>query len=262
MKKIAVVGLGLIGGSIFKALLDKGFEVVGISASQAGADNITDDLNALKDCELVFVCSAMNKTLEVLDKLESILSPDTIVTDVCSLKRFVYQKQRPYKFIPSHPMAGTEHSGFENSFKKLFEGAKWGVTPLKETEKADSEKLVAIIKTLGAEPVFCTPEEHDEAVAMISHMPMLVAQALFKATKNNPLAQKLASSGFRDMTRLAMSNTQMAQDMINLNADNIQKAILGLYSSVGGLLEKDYKTQIEEIKQLREKMYVDGKNVL
>lgn len=255
--KIGVVGLGLIGGSIFKALSEF-HEVIGISNSQKNSqDNITDDLNALKDCEIVFVATHMNKTIKILDELNEILSEDTIVADVCSLKEFVCQKEYKFNFIPTHPMAGTEKTGFENSFKELFQGAKWVIC-----KKQCPENLKKVIKQTGAEIIFASPKEHDEAVALISHMPMVISQALFKSVQNNPLALHLASSGFRDMTRLALSSDEMASDMVNMNYQNIQNSILKLYASVGDLIKNDYKHEICEIKQQRLKMYKDGKNIL
>lgn len=245
--RIGVIGLGLIGGSIFKDLRKLGYDVVGVSNSQSG-DGIYKDYEVLKNCELVFVCSAMNKALEILDKLEEVLSPDTIVTDVCSLKRFVSKKSRPYKFIPSHPMAGTEHQGFENSFEGLFKGAKWVITPV----FGNDERLLEIIKQLGAKPVITTPEKHDEAVALISHMPMVISQAIFKNAADNELALEIAASGFRDMTRLAMSNVEMANDMVQMNSDNIQTSILKLYKSIGDLTNSDYLEQIKEIRSNRQ----------
>ncbi len=247
--KIGVVGLGLIGGSIFKDLIKLNYEVVGVSNSQSG-ENIYQDYSVLKDCELVFVCSAMNKTLAILDELENILPSTAVVSDVCSLKEFVTKKKRPYKFVPSHPMAGTEHKGFENSFDGLFKGAKWVITPV----FGESELLINIIKQLGAEPIITTPQKHDEAAALISHMPMLIAQAIFKTAQDNELAIKMASSGFRDMTRLAMSNPEMANDMILMNSDNIQTSILKLYKSIGDLTKSKYLEQINEIKSKRQSM--------
>ena len=247
--KIGVVGLGLIGGSIFKDLIKLNYEVVGVSNSQSG-ENIYQDYSVLKDCELVFVCSAMNKTLAILDELENILPSTAVVSDVCSLKEFVTKKKRPYKFVPSHPMAGTEHKGFENSFDGLFKGAKWVITPV----FGESELLINIIKQLGAEPIITTPQKHDEAAALISHMPMLIAQAIFKTAQDNELAMKMASSGFRDMTRLAMSNPEMANDMILMNSDNIQTSILKLYKSIGDLTKSKYLEQINEIKSKRQSM--------
>lgn len=249
--KVGIIGLGLIGGSIFKDLTKRDYDVIGISQSQTGV-NIYKDYSYLKECEIIFVCSAMNKTLEILDKLENIIPADTVVTDVCSLKQFVCKKQRPYKFIPSHPMAGTEHKGFENSLEGLFKGAKWVITPV----FGENENLVNIIKELGATPISTTPEKHDEAVALISHMPMVIAQAIFKTAKENELALKIAASGFRDMTRLAMSNTEMANDMVQMNAENIQNSILKLYKSIGELTNSNYLEQIEEIKLNRQSMFI------
>lgn len=252
--KIGIIGLGLIGGSLFKDLSEV-YDVVAVSQSQNG-DRIFKTFDVLKDRDIVFVCTAMNKTLKVLDELENILNPKTIVTDVCSLKQFVCQKQRPYNFIPSHPMAGTEHKGFENSFKGLFKGAKWvliGTT--KQLRNKTIEPLIEIIEFVGAKPIFTTAEEHDKAAAMISHMPMVLAQALVLATKNNPLALEMAASGFRDMTRLALSNEEMACDMVSMNHKNIEQSILNLYKSIGELLTDKYTETISEIKQIRAKMY-------
>ena len=250
--KIGVLGLGLIGGSIFKNLIGQGFDVVGVSASQNG-ENITSDWSILKSCEIVFVCTPMNKCLETLDKLEEILPPSTIVTDVCSLKCFVCKKARSYKFIPSHPMAGTEKKGFENSFPAMFSGAKWVLTPVYGNDGVDI--LTDLINKMGAEIIITTPDKHDEAAALISHMPLVIAQALYLTASDNELALKMASSGFRDMTRLALSNEEMAVDMFNMNSKNIETAILKLYKSVGELTKENYPKKIAEIKQKRSKMF-------
>lgn len=267
--KFGIVGLGLIGGSIFKALCALSCNVSGVSRSSETLEKakeysskVSTSLEILSSCDVVFVCTSMNKTLEILDELETVVLPNTIVFDVASIKGYLGDKKRPYKFIPTHPMAGTEFSGFDNSFESLFQGAKWVVTPFEKLSKADTKKINGIIQVLGATPVFANAKEHDEAVALISHMPMLISQALFKTAANNELALKLASSGFRDMTRLALSNEEMAQDMMELNADNIQNSILKLYASVGELLGENYKKQIKEIKKARKNMYKNGVNVL
>lgn len=246
--KIGIIGLGLIGGSLFKSLKD--YDVIAVSKSQNG-ENIYKTYDVLKDRDLVFVCTPMNKTLSVLDELEDILPAETVVTDVCSLKEFVSKKKRPYKFIPSHPMAGTEHKGYENSFEGLFKGASWVVI----ANESESVRLIEIINYLGAKPVFTTAEKHDEAAAMISHMPMLIAQALMLAAKDNPLALEMASSGFRDMTRLALSNEEMACDMISMNHKNIEQSVLKLYKAVGDLTNGDYPKTIAEVKAIRSKMF-------
>ncbi len=257
--KIGVVGLGLIGGSIYKKLTQLQYEVIGISKSQNGkAENITDDISNLKDCDLIFVATPINSTISKLKEIEKVADKNTIVTDCCSVKDFLSKEEFNFKFIPSHPMAGTEFSGYENSFAELFNGAKWVITPINDTSSSLLEK---IIQELGATPVITTPQKHDEAVALISHMPMIIAQGLMKSSESNALAQKLASSGFRDMTRLAMSNTEMAKDMIEYNHNNIELSLLNLYKIIGELL-KNYPTEITNIKESRAKMYKNGKNIL
>ena len=246
--KIGIIGLGLIGGSLFKDLTKK-YDVIAVSQSQNG-DKIFKSYEVLKDRDLIFVCTPMNKTLAVLDELENYLSTDSVVTDVCSLKKFVSEKQRPYKFIPSHPMAGTEHKGFENSFEGLFKNAKWVITGEK------NDLLLEIIDFVGAKPVFMTAQAHDEAAAMISHMPMVIAQALMLAAKDNPAALEIASSGFRDMTRLALSNEEMACDMVSMNHKNIEQAILKLYKAIGELTNSDYPKTIAELKNIRSRMFI------
>lgn len=255
--KIAVIGLGLIGGSIFKRLQEESLNVIGISKSQTG-ENIYPDYTLLNECNIVFVCLPMSKTPQILEELSKFISSETIVTDVCSLKTFVANKTYPFNFIPSHPMAGTEFSGFENSFPEMFEGAKWIIT----TDKTPhAEKLETLIKIMGAEPIYTTPVEHDKAVAMISHVPMLIAQALFKTAEENPLAMQMASSGFRDSTRLAGSNPEMAIDMINLNETYIQETLLKIYTNIGMLLDNYDKEFLQKIAVKRREMYVEGKNV-
>lgn len=251
--KIGVVGLGLIGGSIFKALRGE-YNIVGVSSS-VEEDNVANDYNLLKDCDLIFVCTPMNVTLEVLDKLEAILSKTTIVTDVCSVKSFVAKKRYSYKFIPSHPMAGTEYSGWDNSFADLFRGAKWVITPIDDSLCEEQQLLESVIAFMGAEVIISTPEEHDRAVALISHLPMVIAQALCENIRNKNLAQRLASSGFRDTTRLALSNTQLASDMVDLNGENILNAIDSLQSVLQGLIKESYPKKAKEIKEFRQSLY-------
>lgn len=267
--KIGIIGLGLIGGSILKSLYDKGFEIFAVTRNLTTIEEakpycvmVGQDYKILSGCDVVFVACPMSKTLDILDKLESILPNETIVADVCSLKSFVMDKVYSFKFIGSHPMAGTENAGFEYSFKELFIGAKWVLTPHSDTCAEDIEKLEYVIKQTGATVVVADAKSHDEAVAKISHMPMLLAQALFDSVKNDELALKLASSGFRDMTRLAMSNVDMACDMVEMNTKNITSAINNLNLSLADL-EKDYLEKIKHIRELRLNMYdKNGKNII
>ena len=142
----------------------------------------------------------------------------------------------------------------ENSFEGVFKGAKWVVIGNADNSEAQT-KLLEIIKFVGAKPVFASAKEHDKAAAMISHMPMVIAQALVLAAKDNPLAIEMAASGFKDMTRLALSNQEMACDMVSINHENIEQAILKLYKSVGELLKGDYPKTISKLNNFRSKMY-------
>jgi len=267
--KIGIVSLGLIGGSILKALSSFDYELFvvtrnpkTIESAKTYTQNVSNDISTLKDCKIVFVCSPMNRTNAILDDLESIVSSDTIVSDVCSLKEFLFDKNRPYQFIGTHPMAGTEHSGFDFSFKELFVDAKWVVTPSADVSEFNINLLLDVIKKTGAIPVFSTPKEHDEAVALISHMPLVLSQALMLSVKDSPLALNLAASGFRDMTRLAMSNVEMANDMVELNNENIKKSLQLFVQNIDSILHSDYLEIAEMIKEKRQILYnKDGKNI-
>jgi len=115
--------------------------------------------------------------------------------------------------------------------------------------------LEKIITELGAEVIITTPEEHDKAVALISQMPLIVAQALCKNIKDNKLAQALASSGFKDTTRLALSNVEMACDMWSINKGNIIEALNGVKVALNELLAGDYENQARSIKDFRKDLY-------
>jgi len=262
--KVGITGLGLIGGSILKRLSDKGFYTVAVSKSSCDkakkwASECSCDLSILKNADVVFVCSEMSKTLEVLDELEKILNPETVVADVCSLKEFVCGKERTYKFIGTHPMAGVEFSGFESSFPELFEDAKWVMSE-------HNEVLEHLIIQAGAEPVIMDPKTHDEAAAMVSHLPMLMAQGLFGAAEKHKNALILASSGFRDATRLAAANPTLSNDMIEMNLQNIENALREVLEQMEYLKKLPYGERIRALEknaQDRAKMYdKQGKNTL
>lgn len=253
--KIGVLGLGLIGGSIFKKLQElANHEVVGVSSS-VEAESVFRNMKELASCDVVFVCTPMNVTLEILEKLDKILPAKTIVTDVCSLKGFLCNKKFGFNFIPSHPMAGTEHSGWEYSFPELFKDAKWVITPIDGEITDGQEVLENIIESMGAKVVITTPDEHDRAVALISNLPLVVAQALCMNIKDNKLAQHLAASGFRDTTRLALSNLEMANDMLEINRENILASVDILKESLEKLLCEDYKAKAKSIKDFRQNLF-------
>lgn len=265
--KIGIIGLGLIGGSILKKLADFGHELYAVTRNKETLKQVTnivkdcsDNFEILSGCEVVFVCTPIGKILETLDKLEGVVSKNCIVTDVASVKEFVTKKKYSFKFIPSHPMAGTENSGYSASFAELFEGAKWVLTPYNCNE---TKILIDLIEQMRAIPIVANAKEHDEAVAMISHFPMYVAQCLFETAKNNKLAMKLASSGFRDTTRLSMTDLTLACDMLDFNGKNIQNIQEKFVSVLENLKNENYFEKIKEISNSRRKMYnSDGKNIV
>lgn len=288
IKTIAVIGLGLIGGSILKGLKDKGFELLGIARrketiDQALAENIINKgstgIELACKADLIFVCTPINKTIETINLLSSKVKPETIITDVASLKGeildFINTIQSPVRFIGGHPMAGTENKGLDTSSENLFEEAKWVLTPSKWSNQEDLIKLSSVIEKLGAKIVITDPIQHDKAVALISHMPLFLSQSLFGMVKAYPdkdiseLALTLASSGFRDMTRLATTNPELSKDMLMQNKENVFMAVKELKKYLDKLEkeliedEENFVKTIEKTASQRKEMYSsEGKNVL
>jgi len=271
--KIGISALGLIGGSLFKSLKNNGFKNIytytqndkTISSVIAEGFYADKNIEILKDCDLIFVCNPISVTAQIVKNIWAI-NPNAIIADVASLKADILaeiENTTTCKFIGSHPMAGTENSGFEASFDSLFNGAKWVLTPSKHVTEEEVNLLKLIIKTTGAIPLIMDAKEHDKAVALISHTPMLLAQALMNSAMENNSALKLASSGFRDMTRLALSNKVMANDMLNLNKENIQKTLQLIIQNANKLLAQDYFAEnIDKIIESRKNLYnAEGKNI-
>ena len=258
--KIGILGLGLIGGSILKALHDLNkYSLYAVSKSSSDkakeyCEVSSSDINILSDCNVVFVCSRMDVAQRDLNSLNGVVRNDTIVTDVCSIKGFLKSDYK-YNYIPSHPMAGTEFSGSKNSFAELFAGAKWVM--MKE-----NETLRNLIIEMGAKPLIMSANVHDASAAEISHLPMLLSMALFNFAKDE--SKKIASSGFRDTTRLAMTNADLAADMLKFNRENIissYKKFAMEFERLLGLNEEEFKKEVAIIAQKRANMYDEnGKN--
>ncbi|MFA6990299.1 MAG: prephenate dehydrogenase/arogenate dehydrogenase family protein [Candidatus Gastranaerophilaceae bacterium] len=282
--KIGIVGIGLIGGSLLKALKkNENYKIYAVSSSQCTINKLLEqnlaldsclDFNILKPCDVVFITTPMNKILETIDKVADVVSKDCIITDTGSLKSFVLdyvnKKASPLKFIGGHPMAGTEKKGIDAAQDDLFLNAKWVLVPSKWVNEDEIEKLKEIISHIQAKTIMTEARQHDKAVALVSHMPMLLSQALFSSIEHyedeniKNLALKMASSGFRDMTRLAMTNPEMAEDMIKNNNKNIAESIKLVQNEAQKLLNSTYfHSVIEEIIKNRINMYSsDGKNNL
>lgn len=285
---IGIIGLGLIGGSLLKSLKNQDLNLIGITRSIQTIETIekskikgifSTDINVLKDADIIFVCTPINKTNETIKTLAKITKKDCIITDAASIKAkitdFVNKLPDKINFIGGHPMAGTENKGYNAAPEDLFTGAKWVLTPLESTKQEDIDKLTEIIELTGAIPIIADAYEHDKAVALISHMPLLLSQALFELINNyqdkniSELAMTLAASGFRDMTRIAATNPELAEDMFFENTENVKSSTFELIDCLKDFTDKintnskeSLLNKIENIVKQRKKMYSsDGKNV-
>lgn len=236
---IGIVGLGLIGGSLGLDLRSQGFKVFGVSQrsqtcdiaiARGVVDEASTDLNLFATAEVVFVCTPLAAIAPVVQQLIPHLSPATILTDVGSVKSPIveYVTQLWPNFVGGHPMAGTAESGIEAAQSQLFAGRAYVLTPIATTPEASVKTVEEIARSLHSKVYHCHPEEHDRAVAWISHLPVMVSASLIEACLNESdanvlqLAQNLASSGFRDTSRVGGGNPELGMMMAQYN----QKALL------------------------------------
>ncbi|MBQ8635999.1 prephenate dehydrogenase/arogenate dehydrogenase family protein [bacterium] len=262
MIKVGIIGLGLIGGSILKALSKHSeYELYCYSNSSYKkalqyCKNASNDINIISSCDIIFTCCEASKTQEILETLNNFLNKNNLVVDVTSIKKNLLNKTYNFNFILSHPMAGTEKSGFDASFEELFIDSKWLI------EKED-EILIKIIQDLKAKPLKINMSNHDELCAQISHLPTILSFLLFDLAQDEAL--QIASSGFRDTTRLAMTNGNLALSMFNNNKENILKhfdKLIEKLNSLKNLSDNEKINLFDAIAQKRAKMYdSNGKNI-
>lgn len=241
MSRMAIIGLGLIGGSMGLALrkAKKNGEVVGFArrpevasrAIERGAvDRAEESLNsAVKGADLVLIATPVIAMKAILAEIGGSLNPGCIVTDVASTKAQVMgwaaEALPPsISFIGGHPMAGKETSGIEAADADLFLGCTYCLIPGARATKEAIDTVADLVKKIGAKPLFIEASEHDSLVAAISHLPIIISTALVSmATKSPswPEMAKLAATGFRDLTRLASGSPQMSRDICLTNKEPI-----------------------------------------
>jgi prephenate dehydrogenase len=242
VKRLAVIGVGLIGGSLARVLREKGAvgEVVGIGRGEANLrrgvelgvlDRYSlDPREGVRGADLVFVATPVCSIPAVVAEIAPFLSPGAIVTDGGSVKEYVVAACEPLMpegtfFVGGHPIAGTEHSGVEASFATLYRGKRCIVTPTPRTDPAALAKVVEIWKTAGSTVPLMDPAQHDRVVAAISHLPHMVAYSLVNAVDGyDRFGGELLSfsaGGFRDFTRIASSDPVMWRDIALTNRDAI-----------------------------------------
>ena len=239
--RIGIIGLGLIGGSLGLDLRSQGHYVIGISrkentcqiALERGvADEASTEFELLKDAEVVVVCTPIEAIASTIDRAIPYLNPNTIITDVGSVKYSVVTECSKLwsNFIGGHPMAGTAESGIDAALPNLFTGAAYVFTPTAQNKPEDVEKLKAIALELNAVPYVCDPQVHDRAVSWISHLPVMVSASLIKAClQEEPdaleLAKILASSGFRDTSRVGGGNPELGVMMAKYNRTELLRSL-------------------------------------
>jgi len=227
---VTIIGLGLIGGSIGLALRQgkkPGWEIVGYSrrqetvakASSSGAieRGETNLKDAVKQADFVIIATPVLTVKEIFSEIAPHLPSACIVTDTASTKIQVMKWAEEIlpptvDFIGGHPMAGKETHGIQAAEAELFRGCTYCLTSSDKASPKSIDTVIGMVKKLGAIPFFIDAQEHDNLVAGISHLPMLLSAALVSLTTENPSwskMSKLAASGYYDLTRLASGNTEV-----------------------------------------------------
>ncbi|MCY3881759.1 MAG: prephenate dehydrogenase/arogenate dehydrogenase family protein [Chloroflexi bacterium] len=236
--KIAIIGTGLIGASVGLNLMarkDRQYEVVGIDRSRQNAraaremgavDRTVRYLDeGVEGASMIVLAVPASAAEELLTAMEPHVSQGTIITDTCSTKSSFMKKAEEVfgnsvSVIGGHPMAGSERSGPSAASVDLFQGAAWAVTPSAVARESSVRVVIGLIESAGAVPIYIDPAEHDEIVAAVSHVPLLLSVALFKLVRDSACwedAEQLAGPGFRDMTRLVMGDPEMATGIVSTN---------------------------------------------
>ena len=237
---VAIVGLGLIGGSIALAARQiwPTSLVIGVDNKDVletamrlhAIDVAAEDPYVLAEADLVILAAPVKQNIELLRDLDENVTQPAVVTDVSSTKRAIVDAARDlppkFTFIGGHPLGGAAKGGLENARPDLFVGRPWLLTPT--TESGDAiDKLSAFVKALGAEPRVVDVATHDRLLAFLSHLPQLTASALMSVVGNAVGAQGLGLSGkgLADTTRLASSPPEIWRDIAATNADEIGPAL-------------------------------------
>ncbi|MCX7594690.1 MAG: prephenate/arogenate dehydrogenase [Fischerella sp.] len=240
--KIGILGLGLIGGSLGLDLRSHGHYVFGVSRREStcakaialgSVDEASVEMNLLATAEVVFICTPVGLIIPTVEQLIAHLPADVIVTDVGSVKTPIVKAISPLweNFIGGHPMAGKAESGIEAAQPGLFVGRPYVLTATAITPTTAITVMEKIVTQLGSTIYHCSPQEHDRAVSWISHLPVMVSAALISACMSESdrhvlqLAQQLASSGFRDTSRVGGGNPELGTMMAKYNQQELLRSL-------------------------------------
>jgi len=275
--RVAIVGLGLIGGSLALAIrrAHPGIELVGVDcdedalakALKCGA--IAWGTQRLEEgvarAQLVVLATPVSAILELLPRLYPLIAEGTIVTDTGSTKRRIFElaeRVLPQSFIGGHPMAGSERRGFEAARADLFEGTVYVLTPGSGRPDGLARRLANFLETLGVRTLFMTPERHDRIVAFTSHLPQLLSimlgSQLSRKAEGDPTYLELIAGGTSDWLRIASSPYEIWRDVFVTNADEVEPLIRelaqGLEALCGSRLAERLEVEFRRARQLRTRL--------
>jgi len=244
IRELAIVGVGLLGGSVAKGARLGGLarRIVGVgrnadrlrpAVDDGTLDLAVTDLDAgVREAEVIVLAAPVLAIEGLLERVWRAAPAGALVTDVGSTKRHIVRSAerlaaaRPLAFVGSHPMAGSEQAGYRVARADLFRGATVVVTPTEATELAALKKTTEFWEALGARVTALDPETHDRTVAAISHLPHLIACALVDgAERVEPAALELAARGFRDTTRIAAGDPDMWTEIFLANRDALSASV-------------------------------------
>ncbi|MEO1592518.1 MAG: prephenate/arogenate dehydrogenase [Cyanobacteria bacterium J06632_22] len=249
--RIGIVGLGLIGGSLALDLCAQGHEIWGVSRrdttcqralQQSIVHHASTNLASLAPVDVVFICTPISAILPTLSELAAHLTPTTVVTDVGSVKgSLVTQATELWpRFVGGHPMSGKAEAGLTAATPHLFQQRPYVLTPLPSTPADAVEQVTALIRQLGSTLYIANPDDHDQAVALISHLPVMLGASLLHTCTTSPqqtLAQQLASSGFKDTSRVGGGNPELGRLMAQYNQPALLAALAHYQSQLTQLTQ-------------------------
>ena len=239
-----VVGLGLIGGSVAAGLRARGWHVAGTDTAPAVADRaldlgIVDVVGPDPAADVAVVATPAGAVPAAA--ADALASCAGAVTDVAGVKAPVAAAVPDARFVPGHPMAGSEQVGLDGADPDLFVGATWVLTPTDGTDPSAYATVAAAVGALGATPLVLPPEVHDRVVAVVSHVPHLTAASLMNLATSASLEHatllRLAAGGFRDMTRIAAGSPSIWPDVVDANRAGIVEVLDELISALGAVRE-------------------------
>ena len=268
-RRATVVGLGLVGSSVALALRKAGWHVTGTDIQEARAqrafvlgviDGIGIDAAASVGVVATTVDEIVPAALGLLDA-----SPRMVVTDVGSVKARIVAGIDDPRFVGGHPMAGSEQAGPDGADQDLFVGATWVLTPTERTDEAAFATVRSLVHALGAEPVSLLPDRHDSLVAMVSHVPHLVAATLMtvasRRSAEHAVLLRLAAGGFRDMTRIAAGEPAMWPGVFEQNAEAVLSALDDVISELTAVRARVGEADREGIVALLAQASADRQNL-